>query len=70
MQKAVDDYFKRRDELRHMHRTMTLSEYNAWCHGGDAISSSNESNPFPGGLTIIYGEEASYIGKVDKTSGS
>lgn len=50
---TLDEWFQWRDLNRSKHRTMTLSEYAAWCRGGDAISHPSAANAFPGGLTII-----------------
>lgn len=59
----IDYFFNWRETERNKRRIMTWAEYQAWCRGsGDGISSSAEANPFPGGLTIIFGREASYIG--------
>lgn len=59
----LEEWLSWRQEKRHQRRIMTSAEYAVWCRGGDAISSCNESNPFPGGLTIIFGEESSIIGR-------
>lgn len=63
----LDRYFAWRDAERKKHRTMTWGEYMAWARGGDSISSSTESNPFPGGLTILL-NTPSIIGTVTDNS--
>jgi hypothetical protein len=52
---TTEEWFAWREAERRKRRVMTVGEYRAWCRGGDAISSSAEANPFPGGLTILLG---------------
>lgn len=54
----VEAWLKWRQRERSKHRTMTITEYMAWCRGGDAISSSAEANALPCGLTIELGTSA------------
>jgi hypothetical protein len=62
--KEAKEWFEWRNRERRKHRYMTAAEYWAWTRGGDAISSSCESNPFPGGLTIDFNAPA-VIGRTD-----
>lgn len=62
-EREIDRWLKWCDRERRKHRVMTAGEYDAWRRGGDAISSSGETNAFPGGLTIIFGP--SIIGKTE-----